>query len=167
MSTTQTVINIKFTTIELRDGNNNFIAIKIGPGNLTYAEKRKRDYIMDRGLLDTVRDGDDEPMDVRLEFEWIHLTAASGDTAPTIEDALKQRGPASTWVSSSSNVCEPYALDIVLKDLPCSADTPETIILPDFRYEDLGHDLKASNISLTGKCNAVQATVNRGALQSY
>lgn len=162
------VIDIKNTTIIFRGGNfGEFIEVKIGNGNLTYDEKTPRDYIKDRGLLDTVRNGDQDPMDVRFDFQWIHITAASGDSAPSIEDALKQRGPASTWVSSSADLCEPYAVDIVLKDLPCPSDTPETIILPDFRQESLNHDLKSSSIACTGKCNAIQATVNRGALQSY
>lgn len=161
-------INIKNTTIILRGGVfGQYIAIKIGNGNLTYDEKRAMEYIKDRGILDTVREGDDDPMDVRFDFQWIHITAANGDTVPTIEDALKQRGPASTWVSSSSDLCEPYAVDIVLKDLPCASDTPETLILPDFRYEALNHDLKAATMACSGKCNAKQAIPSRGSLVSY
>lgn len=162
------MFDLKNATLLLRGGTlGQFIAVLIGNGNITYDEKRPIEYIKDRGLLQTVRLGDEDPMDVKFEFEWIHITAVSGDMVPTIEDALKQRGPASTWLSSDADACTPYAVDVVIKYLPCVADTPETTILPDFRYEGLNHDAKTGMISCTGKCNAIEATSTRGALQSY
>jgi hypothetical protein len=135
--------------------------VKIGQGNLTYSEKRKMEYILDRGRIDTVRQGDQEPVDVKLDFMWEFLTSISGDP-PTVEDALKQRGNASTWVSSSADPCEPYAVDVIIDYVPpCPGVQAEKIILSDFRWEDLGHDTKAGTVSITGKCNIQAASVVR------
>lgn len=168
MASSTAVVNIRNCTIVMRGGvQGQFINLRIGTGSVSYDEKLKMEYIMDRGILDTVRLGEDEPMDVKLDCQWIYITAASVDTIPTVEDVLKNRGPASTWSTSSSNPCEPYSIDLVIKDLPCSADQPETLIFPDFRYESINHDLKSSNLSIAGKCNSTQAIPSRGSLQSY
>jgi hypothetical protein len=135
---------------------------KIGEGNITYDEKRTLEYKKDRGKLDTVREGDEEPIDVKLDMQWEFLTAATGATVPTPEDVLKQEGPASTWVSSSDDACEPYALDIlIVYDPSCSGTEAEMILLQDYRYESLNHDAKAGTISTSGKCNVTKAVKTR------
>jgi hypothetical protein len=137
------------------------ITVKVGEGNLVYTEKKNFEYIKDRGKLDTVREGDEEPIDVKLEFTWEFIKSDTGQT-PTVEEVLKQIGNASTWVSSSSDTCEPYAVDIfVTYTPPCTGVKKETVLLQDFRYEELNHDYKAAQVSVTGKCNVKQATVNR------
>lgn len=139
----------------------NELEITIGEGNLTFTEKKPRTYILDRGRLDTVKDGDEAPVEVKLDFTWEFLKASSGDP-PTVEDALKQRGGASSWVSSSADPCEPYAVDIEIEYIPpCGGEDTETITLNDFRYEELAHDPKTSQISATGKCNITEASVAR------
>lgn len=139
----------------------NEIEVKVGEGNLTWTEKVNRQYTRDRGALDTVRNGDEEPVDVKLDATWEWIKAATGAT-PTIEDALKKRGEASDWVTSSSDPCEPYAVDIEVHYIPdCGDEETEIILLEDFRYEQLDHDLKAGTISTSGKCNRTEASVSR------
>jgi hypothetical protein len=136
--------------------------VKIGEGNMTYSEKRNIEYVLDRGVLDTVKEGDDEPVEVKLDFTWEFLRASSGQI-PTISDALKKRGEASHWVSSSDDLCEPYAVDIEIEYIPpCGGEQTETILLQDFRHEQLDHDLRQATVSVTGKCNVKEATVTRG-----
>ncbi len=138
------------------------LQVRIGEGNLQWTEKRAVVYTKDRGILDTVKLGDQDPVEVKLDATWVFLKASTGRT-PTIEDVLKHRGEASTWVTSSSDACEPYAVDLVaVYTPPCTTDDIETYTLNDFRYEDIGHDLKTGQLSLSGKCNTVQATVTRG-----
>ncbi len=162
-------IDIRNSTIRIRGGTpGEFIDVKIGEGNLTYDERRNMTYVRDRGRLSTVREGDDEPMDVRIDAMWEHITGAGGGATPTVEDALKKRGDASGWTSASSDACEPYAVDIVILDVPpCGGDTPETIILPDFRYESIAHDLRGATLAISGKCNAKEAIPTRGTVSSY
>jgi len=157
-------IELKNTTLKIKDAGANEIEIKIGEGTLTYDEKRIMEYVRNRQLLDSVREGDQEPMDVSFEFKWEQLRAVStsGAGTPTLEDALKQRGEAAAWVSTSDDICEPYCVDIEIINTPdCGSEIAETIILPDFRYESLGHDVKAGVVSVSGRCNATEAIVTR------
>ena len=161
------VIDLKNAIIQVRGGTqpDNKITVVLGEGNLTYDEKRNMDYVRDRGLLDTVKEGDEEPMDVRLDATWEFITGTGSEI--TIEDAMKQRGNASDWTSTSADACEPYAVDIyILYSPPCGGDQGETIVLPDFRWESISHDLRAGTLSFTGKCNNTQATVSRGGVST-
>lgn len=137
------------------------VEVGIGEGNLTWTEKKPREYKKNRGRLDTVKDADEEPIDVRLDFEWEFIRADTGE-APTIEDILKKRGNASHWVSSATDPCEPYAVDIlVVYTPPCEGVDGEEILLADFRYEELAHDAGEGTISCTGKCNITEAVATR------
>ncbi len=137
------------------------LQIRIGEGNVQWTEKRPITYTKDRGRLDTVKEGDEEPMEVKLDFTWVFLKASTGQT-PTIEDVLKNRGEASDWVTSAADTCEPFAVNIVIEYTPpCSTEDMEVYTLQDFRYEDLGHDLKQAQVSVSGKCNVKEATVTR------
>lgn len=140
-----------------------YLKIKVGDGTCTFSEKKPREYKLDRGLLDSVRNGDQVPMDVSIGLMYIALTASSGDP-PTPEDALKQRGAASGWINADvSDPCAPFAINIRLDHQPpgCTAFQVERVILPSFRYEELNHDPKAGTIACTGKCNALEALVTR------
>lgn len=157
------VIDLKNTIIQVRGGGvGEKVTVVLGEGNLTYDEKRNMEYVKDRGILDTVREGDQEPMDVRLDATWEFITGSGSDI--TIEDAMKQRNNASDWTSTSADECEPYAVDIYILYSPICAGGAqgETIVLPDFRWETISHDAKAGTLSFTGKSNATQATATRG-----
>jgi len=138
------------------------LEIKVGEGNLTYDEKRNMEYKKDRGALDTVREGDEEPIDVRLDIQWEWLSSGGADIFPSPEEALKKEGLASTWESSSVDPCEPYAIDLVIVyDPDCSGVTGEMITLEDYRWESLNHDLKAGTLATSGKCNRTRAIKER------
>lgn len=153
--------DLKNAVIKIKDGGTEELEVIVGDGNLTYDEKKAREYVMNRGKIYTVRDGDEEPLEVSLDILWEFLKASSGEP-PTIEDALKNRGEASTWVSTSTDPCEPYCVDIEITYSPnCTGVENEVILLKYFRYENLNHDLKAGTVSTSGKCNVVEATVTR------
>lgn len=140
----------------------NRLDVKLGEGNLTYSEKKNREYSKDRGKLDTVRDGDEEPMDIRMDFLYEFLRSTTGDELPTIQEALKKQGAASTWVSVSSDPCEPYAVDLELEYIPpCTGEDREISLFPDFRHESLDHDFKAGTVACSGKCNAIEPIITR------
>lgn len=140
------------------------LEVKVGDGTFNYNEAQAREYLLNRGSLDTVRDGDDTPMEVSFEFVWEYITAVTGSAVPTLEDVLKQRGEASTWLTTSDDACEPYCVDLEIHyDPGCGGENTETIICPYFRHESLDHNLKDSQISCSGKCNATEALATRGA----
>lgn len=166
--TTQITVSPSLVVATTASGSVTFggrkLEIKVGEGNLTYTENMPRDYLRNRGNLDTVRNADQEPMDVSFDFVWEFLTAVTASAVPTIEDVLKRRGEASTWVSSSADLCEPYCVDVEVNyDPACGGANTELIVLEKFRYETLEHNLSDAQVSCTGKCNKTDATLTRGA----
>ena len=156
-------IDLKNATLKLKDGGSEELEVKIGEGNLTWTEKVNRIYTKDRGLLNDVRDGDDEPVEVSIDFIWEFLKADTGNP-PSPVDVLKQRGEASAWVSTDADACRPFAVDIeILYEPPCGGELNEKIVLSDFRYEQLQYDLRNASVAVSGKCNVTEATVTREA----
>jgi len=140
---------------------NQRIAVGIGEGNITFTEAKEYEYLRDRGDLNTVREGDEQPVEVSLEFEYEYVRASSGQDVTPV-DAIKRINGAAEWVSSSSDACEPFAVDILLKHcVPCGSDEDEDLLLPDFRWEGLDYDLQAATIAVSGRCNVSSATVTR------
>jgi hypothetical protein len=139
------------------------VEIKIGDGNLTYTENVEYEYELDRGVLDTVRQVDEQPMDVTIDFVYEFVSTGTGEEITPV-DALKGIRGAAEFTSSSSDLCEPYAIDIEVEHDPGSClPTTETEItlFPDFRYDTLEFDLDEATISATGRCNATQPTITR------
>lgn len=140
-------IDMKYATITVGSTE-----IKVGEGNLTFSEKRNIEYKLEKGLLDDVREGDQVPMDVKFDVKWEYVI---GD----VEQAIKN--PTTSSDSGSGASCRPKAVDVTITFAPpCSGDgsgSGNQIVLPDFRWEAFDWDLKAGTISVSGKCNAVEA----------
>lgn len=140
------------------------LSIKIGDGDLSWTETRNFEYDLDRDQLDTVRQGEDAPVEVDLSFTFEYVTSETSNP-PTPVEALKNIGRASEWVNSSSDPCEPYATDIyVIHDIPCGTDADQDFLLPDFRYESLQYSMADASISVSGRCNVTDITSTRGDL---
>lgn len=157
-------IDVKQTRLYIRDSGTNQVEVKIGEGNFTWTETINRDYILDRGVLDEVRDGDEAPVEVSFDILWDYIKGSSATgAAPTIEEALKKIGNASAWASSDTDACRPYSVDLVLiYDPTCTTGDVEAITFSDFRFESLDHDLRGGSIACSGKCNVVVPTLTRG-----
>jgi hypothetical protein len=137
------------------------IDVKVGDGNLSYTEHKSYDYLLDRGNLDTVREGNEVPMDVKLECTYEHITTGTSETISPM-DAFKGIGAAVEWVSSSADPCEPYSVDLeVIHTPPCGDTQTETTLFPDLRVETKEVNFKDATINCTGKCNAIEPIVTR------
>jgi hypothetical protein len=155
------VFDLKNATLEILDGSTNSLEIKLGDGTFSFSETQNREYIMNRGKLYSVRDGDETPVDISFNFIWEYLKADTGNP-PSVRDALYKINNASTWVSSDSDACNPYAVDLRLTlDHPCTEDKKEVYYFSDFRQEKLDFDAKGNSVSCSGKSNATRATVTR------
>ena len=139
------------------------VELRIGEGNLTWTEAKEYEYVLDRGDLDTVREGDQQPVEVNIDLMYEFYTNGSGGAwLPSPVDFLKQQGEASELSSSSGDPCEPFAIDIYVEyDPPCGSEENENYTFPDFRYESLEFDIREATISVSGRCNAVEPTVTR------
>lgn len=156
------VIDMKNCKFYFEDGGSNRLELKTGDGTVSYSEKKNREYLMEKGAIDSVRNGDQVPMDVSFQLRWTFLKSNTTGV-PSPEDVLKQRGEAAAWETSSADDCEPYCVDLVAVHRPvCTSEVIERVELLYFRYETLDHDFKAGNISCSGKCNAQEATISRG-----
>ena len=137
------------------------IEIKIGEGNLTYTEAKEYEYLLDRGDLDTVREGNEVPMEVNLEFVYEHVRSGTGEQITPV-DALKGIGGADGWFSASDDQCEPYCVNIEVEhNPPCGTAETEVTTFPEFRHDSLEFDLSAASIAVTGRCNASEAEIER------
>jgi hypothetical protein len=140
---------------------NQRIEIKVGEGNLTWTEAKEYEYLRERGDLDTVKEADEQPVEMSMEFVYEYIKTQSGQTI-TATDALKQQGEASEWVSTSADLCEPYCVDVLAKHcVPCGTDEDEDVLFTDFRYESLDFDTGEATIAVSGRCNVSQPTVTR------
>ncbi len=138
------------------------IYVKIGEGNLTYTEHRDYAYLLDRGLLDTVREPKDVPMDVKLDAVYEHITSGTSEAVCPM-DALKGMNSAVEWVSSAPDQCEPYSIDLLVEyDPPCAPVNREATVFPMFRAETREINYSAATIVLSGKCNVKEPNVYRG-----
>jgi hypothetical protein len=139
------------------------IEIRIGEGNVTWTEAKEYEYVLDKGNLDTVREGDQQPVEVTIDLMYEFYTNGSGgDWLPSPIDFLKRQAEAANLASTSDDPCEPFAIDIYVEyDPPCGSELNENYTFPDFRYESLEFDVREATISVSGRCNAVQPTVAR------
>lgn len=158
-------IDLKKSTISISDGSStpNTITLKVGEGNLTFTIARNIDYILDRGTIDSVREGDEVPCAVTLDFVYEFYTSDSGGgEAVTPAEAFQQIGAAVAWVTTGADICEPYAVDITVEYEPnCSPTKDETYTFSEFRYESLDFDIRAGTVSVSGSCNEVRPTTAR------
>jgi hypothetical protein len=137
------------------------IDVTVGEGNITWTEAKEYEYLLDRGDLDTVREGDEQPLEISLEFVYEAIKTGTSETVTPV-DAVKGTGGAAEWVSSATDLCEPYAVDMeILHCVPCGTTEDEDVVFPDFRYESLEFDLGEATIAVAGRCNVSEATVTR------
>ena len=137
------------------------LEVKIGDGDLSWTESRELIYDLDRDKLDTVRLGEEQPVDVELAFVFEYVKTQSGK-AVTPVDAVKRIGEASEWVSSSADLCEPYAVDIyVIHCIPCGTDQDQDFLFQDFRYESLDYSMADASIAVSGRCNVTDVVLTR------
>ena len=137
------------------------VTVQIGEGNLTWTETKEYEYLRERGDLDTVKEADEQPVEMSLDFVYEYIKTESGQSITPV-DALKKAGEADEWVTSATDQCEPYAVDILVKHcVPCGSDQDEDVLFVDFRYESLDFDIGEATIAVSGRCNVSEPTVTR------
>lgn len=138
------------------------LEVEVGDGNFTWTEAKEREYRLSRGVLNRVRNGDEQPVEVNFDFDWTVLRTGTGEVI-TPYDAIKGTGGAAGWYPSSGNPCEDYCVDVVMEYIPdCNSAVKETIVFPQFRYDSIDPDMEAAAISCTGRCNVTEPTITRG-----
>jgi len=157
--------DLKNAKIKIQDGTAttpNSIEIVVGEGNLTWSVKNPLEYRKNRGKLGSVRKADEEPVEVSIEAEFDFVISDTGEPV-TVTEALTKTGAASSWVTTSTDACEPYAVDLIVEFEPeCDDGTlAERITFPNFRPDNRDYDIEAGQISIPGKCNVLDIVAER------
>jgi hypothetical protein len=90
-------IDLKNAVINFKSGgtgsNVKTLEVKIGEGNITWTEKRNMEYTLDRGQLDTVREGDEVPVDVKIDLVYEFLTVGLHQLGSVLPAILANPSP--------------------------------------------------------------------------
>lgn len=120
--------NLRDGVITIKDGAGtpNSLTVALDMGDLTFDEKRNYIQVLDRGVLDHVRAGDEEAVTLSFSAKINRFGVASG--SPTIRDALTKQGGAAGWTSVGSTH-EPYCSTIVFQiNDPASGGTDHEVL---------------------------------------
>lgn len=94
--------NIRDGVLKIKDGDTEEIEIKLVDSGLTWTEHDNKIYVLDRGVLDHMRQGDEQPVDIALNLKFVELIAHDSQ-APTPYEAVKAVGAAASWVSTNDD----------------------------------------------------------------
>ncbi len=137
------------------------IEIRIGDGDLSWTEAREIIYDLDRDILDDVRLGPEQPLELNAAFVFEWAATGSGEPISPI-DAIKRINDAEEWVSSDSDQCRPYSIDVIVDHVvPCGTNQDQRFSFEDFRWDSLEYSIQDAAITLTGRCNRTDALVAR------
>jgi len=165
---TGAVIDMKKAVLTIKDGTDTPLSatVKIGEGTLQWSEKYNQEYILDAGVLDSVRAGDEVPLEVSFDAMYDYIVSIAGDT--TVYELITNNknggeGGDGGCESTDDEACNSYACDLefVHTPTPSSCGDIETIIFPTFRVESISFDPKGGKISFSGKCNVIAPTITR------
>lgn len=137
--------------------------IKVGDGNISWDETYNYEYEMDRSRIDSVVEGDDEPLSVTLDLVYEFVTAVTGSLVPTPEDVLKKRGEATDWITAGADPCEVFAVDVEVDHAPPCAAEHEITTFPEFRWDNISHDLGQASLNVRARCKTIEPTTIRRA----
>lgn len=155
-------IDFKNATVKIKDGTGTPLECEIvsGDGTVSWSEKYPKEFVLNRGKIWQVREGDEQPCEVKLDIVWEYLR---GETSGTVQpyEAFKRIGLAAAWVSVGG-ACEPYAVTIEIIHTPiCTSEDLEKIVFTPFFLEGIDGDIKAGSLSVMGKLNAEGPTITR------
>ena len=136
------------------------VEINVGEGEAKWTESDEYKYDKNRGKLDTVRKGDDVPMELTIDCVFDQIKSGTSELITPIE-AVKGKDAAAQWVSSSSSACEPYAVNVVIEDTRSCSSGTATYLFQDFRCEKRDYSIKNATIAMSGKCNATEPVITR------
>jgi hypothetical protein len=151
-----TVRTLRDGSIIIKDGSGTpkTLTIPISDGDLSFERMRNAFLIMNRGVIDSRRAGDQTAMslDFSIKFEqWNYSSGAS--TGLSVQDVLAGDTPAVTagWVSTDT--CGPYAVTIEFRIAdPCNVGHYEALTFTKFMAEKFSfkEGSEANTLSISG-----------------
>lgn len=123
-------------------------------GDLTFSETQESFLIMRRGIIDSIREGDQQPISLSFTVKFEQWERADGaSTGISVVDALKKRGGASAW--ESVDTCGPYMVNLQfkIKDI-CNPGAFEVLTFEKFVCDEVtfGEAAEYNTLRISGKC---------------
>lgn len=151
--------------------------MKFGEGTFTYTEADEIEYERNRGKLDDVNKGDDQPVEVSFEGKATFVTSRIGsDPAETAtiheivsgknyaEGGMKFQGTGEQWLSDFG--CPPYTCDLELHNIP-QLECPTLLVHGEahlfrfFRKTSLEWNPETKRVNCRGACHITEPFVIR------
>lgn len=175
-------VDIKNHVIILRTRDENSddvqLVLRMGQSSLQWGEPLSPRYELDRGLLDDVRHGDEQPVDLTIEGKFT-FGVSRGAENKTIHEIIRGKdrgnnqnthgkvtmvGIMEPWLVA--NGCPPYAISVEVHNnpnilCPNSSAYGEAHLFRYFRCENPQVNFDTGMVNLSGKCNVTQPIERR------
>jgi hypothetical protein len=163
--------NLRDAFLYISDGSGTpkKLKVKIDEGDFAFTIDRPTFIIMNRGVIDSRKNGDETPSSLSwtMKFEQWEYDAGE-DTGVSPADALQGEGGATDWVSTDG--CAPYSVDItfVLKD-PCTDGMAEILTFRKFHADQLSfkEGSEFNTLAITGKALLAKPDRSYGAVPTF
>lgn len=138
------------------------VLFKFSDGNFTFSVKKEKEFVLDRGRVETgsVRDADETPMEVSFEGEF--TTLYGDDDVASSYELLMGEGDCLAYAGLGADSCEPYATYLMLANDPLvrrpGCGDGEVLLFKDFFCDSAEVDISAGTLSFSGKCKHVSPT---------
>jgi len=147
-------VDLKDAVITVSDGSATpkTARLRIGDGGFTFKQGSEREYKLDAGKLWRVREGNEVPVEVTLDFVWLHMHTTDVSFSDII---LGKNGCVST---DTVYPCDPYACDIDIDFTKACGNVTyfDNYKIANFRVEPQDYDPKESMVKVSGKANSVE-----------
>lgn len=150
-------IEMRYCTALIEDGDGHAVEITFDEGDFKHGIKFDWTYRPNRGKLGSangasVTQGDDQPMEVSFEGRYSKFKSVA-DAKPY--EILSNSDGTYTTVDPAN--CATYCVNITVTNAPNCADE-EVTLYPEFRLDEASFSIRDSQISFSGRCNAVEPT---------
>lgn len=136
--------NLRDGVIRVMDGSGTpkTLKIKISDGDFSYKVNKPTSIIMNRGIIDSRKKGDEKATDISFTVKFEQWSFDNADAGISIYDALNGVGGATSWVSTDG--CGPFSVDLMFEMInPCDPTKSEQLIFRKFHADSV--DFKEGN----------------------
>lgn len=123
--------NLRDAVLKIQDATPttpNEVTVAIEQGDLKWTEEHPIIEVLDRGVLDHVRTGDEVSVKGSFSVKFCQFLKQTSETVPGVYEALTRKGSATGWVSTNTAACT-YACKLEFTINDCvTANQDEKIV---------------------------------------
>ncbi len=162
--------NIRDGVLKIQDGDSNEIEVKLVDSGLSFTTHDNKVHVLDRGVLDHMRPGDEQAVDVNLNLKFTQFISHDDGEDVTPYEAITNTGNAADWVSTNDDGGDVYTvtLEFTISN-PDSTKQDEVITFAKCAFEtpaDFGEGADYSTLVVSGKDFETAPTIEKAAASS-